>query len=764
MAKAKDEAKIKFVAETGEFTDGIKRCNSELAGMRSELRLNAAQMEGSGRTTELLTERQSLLSSELETAQQKVALTAEKLEAAKRIYGEDSEEVQKYARQLTEAQVQEQAIRNELAATTEELKSQKTGWDDLGEQVEAAGDKLQKAGDKVTDAGKKMSVVSAGIAAVGAASYAAWKDVDEGYDTIITKTGAAGDALEELKDSADAVFTSMPTQMDQVGEAIGEVNTRFQLTGEALETLSAEFIQFAEINDTDLTGSIGNTAKILTLFNLETEDASGLLGLMTGEAKRTGISVDTLMSSLLTNGAAMKEMGLNAAQSVRLLAAMEAGGVDVSTAMTGLQKAVKNATAEGLSLEDALASTVGRIQSAESETEALSIATELFGSKAAPQMAQAIREGRLSFDDLSGSMSDYAGVVGETYAATLDPVDDVTTSMNQLKLVGSELFSSIQTTAAPIIEGFAGKVQQLTGWFNGLSEGQRQTIIVIGGLVAAAGPVVVVLGSVISSVGTIISFVGTLIPLLGAAAGAVGAIAAPVLIVIGVVGGLVAVGVLLYKNWDTVCEKAGILKDKVLGVWNGIKTGVTNAVSTLVGFVSEKFEALKYAITHPIETAKNLIGGYIDGIKSFFNIVLKFTGIKLPHISIGWSTNGVVAKAAQLLGLKGVPKFSVEWYAQGGVLTRPTIFAANGLNLMGGGERGAEAVAPISVLQGYVATAVEAGMGGARLERLIGAVEALASRETAIYLNGRKVASAGAGDADRVNGRRMALQERGVAL
>ena len=63
---------------------------------------------------------------------------------------------------------------------------------------------------KMESFGKKMSVVSAGIAAIGVASIAAFKELDEGYDTIVTKTGATGEALEGLTASADNVFGSMP--------------------------------------------------------------------------------------------------------------------------------------------------------------------------------------------------------------------------------------------------------------------------------------------------------------------------------------------------------------------------------------------------------------------------------------------------------------------------------------------------------------------------------------------------------------------------
>lgn len=750
MAKSKDEARIKFIAETSEFTSGIKDCDSALAGMRSELKLNSTQMQGAGRTTELLTQRQELLSGELETAKEKVRLTTEKLEAAKRIYGEDSEEVRRYARQLTEAKNQEQAIQNALDATNRELKEAKSGWKQFQTGAKEAGDKLQAVGDKITGVGKQLSVLSAGVMAVGAASYAAWQDVDEAYDTIIKKTGATGEALEGLQDSFDAVFTSIPAEAADVGTAIGEVNTRFGATGEALEELSTQFLEFAAINDTDVNNSIDSVDRIMVKFGVDAGETSGVLGLMTKAGQDTGISMDTLFSALETNGSALKELGLDLSGSINLLAQMEASGVDTSTAMAGLKKAVTNAAKEGKTLDEALAETIGAIQSAETETEALTIAQELFGTKGAAEMTQAIREGRFSVDELAESMSDYATVVEDTYNATLDPVDEIGVSLNELKLVGAELFESIQTAALPIIEGLAEGVHRLSDWFSGLSDEQRQTIVVIGGIVAAAGPLLVVLGTLISSIGAVVA--------------AIGAISAPVLIVVGVIAGLIAIGVLLYKNWDTITAKATALKNNVVTVWNGIKTGVSNAATNVLSTVKTRFEAVKYAITHPIETAKNTVRTAINAIRSLFNITLKFAGIKLPHISIGWKTTGVIASAAKLLGLKGVPSFSVQWYARGAVLNRPTIFGASGGSLMAGGEAGPEAVAPISVLQGYVATAVERAMGWNRLDRLISIAETIAAKDSNFYLDSTRMARAGAPSADRVNGQRQNLTNRGLAL
>lgn len=148
-----------------------------------------------------------------------------------------------------------------------------------------------------------MTVVSAGIAGIGAASIKAFTELDEGYDTIVTKTGATGKALEGLTKSADNVFGTMPEDMSTVGEAIGEVNTRFHTTGTELEKTSKQFIQFASINGTNVTQSVNQVDKIMKAWNVDASQTGNLLGLLTAKAQETGISVDTLedMSSTITH-------------------------------------------------------------------------------------------------------------------------------------------------------------------------------------------------------------------------------------------------------------------------------------------------------------------------------------------------------------------------------------------------------------------------------------------------------------------------------
>lgn len=192
---------------------------------------------------------------------------------------------------------------------------------------------------------------------------------------------------------------------------------------------------------------------------------------------------------------------------------------------------------------------------------------------------------------------------------------------------------------------------------------------------------------------------------------AVAFLTSPITLTIAAIGALIAIGVLLYKNWDTVREKAGIIFDKVSGVFQN-----------LVDSVREKFDAVKRFISEPIEKAKELVGKAVDAIKGFFDFTFKWPKIPMPHFGIkpsGWKIGDL---------LKGsIPKLGIDWYAKGGIMTQPTLFDYNPMTGRAkvGGEAGAEAVAPISTLMQYIRTAVsdENKEVAGKLQRIIDLLE-----------------------------------------
>lgn len=126
--------------------------------------------------------------------------------------------------------------------------------------------------------------------------------------------------------------------------------------------------------------------------------------------------------------------------------------------------------------------------------------------------------------------------------------------------------------------------------------------------------------------------------------------------------------------------KLGEIKDKFMESMNGASDFVKNGLDSIKNWFAEKLTAVS-----------DFVSGMIDKIKGFFGIELPTPKLKLPHLSIEGKFS---------IAPPSVPKLSVDWYAKGGVMTRPTIFGVNGGNLMGGGEAGEEAILPLSALWG----------------------------------------------------------------
>ena len=587
---------IEIGGDTTKLDKALSGVNKQSRDLQRELKEVEKGLKLDPKNTELLAQKQTLL-------KEAVAATSEKLDVLKTAEAQ----VQKQFKNGEVSEEQYRALQREIIKTESDLKSLKKAAEDGNSVLEKVGEITGKIGEKSEALGKKLLPVTGAIVGIGAASTAAFNELDAGYDTIITKTGASGDALESLQGSMDAVFSSLPTEAETAGIAIGEVNTRFGATGKVLEDLSSKFIQFSEINGTDLNGAIDSVDAIMTKFGVDSSYTGEVLGLLTKAGQDTGISMDALQNTLQTNGAILKEMGLDLTSSVNLLAQFESNGVDATTALAGLKKAQQNATADGKNLKDALGETIEKIKNASDETKALQIATELFGKKGAAEMTQAIREGRLSVEDLSGALSDYGNVVEDTFNATLDPPDQAKVALNNLKVAGADLGNTLMQTLAPILERVVEKVKDFTQWFKNLSDTQKETIIKIGAVVAAIGPALIIFGKLSSGVSGAISVFSKLsgtFKTAGTAGKGLWAVlsANPIGAVVAAVAALVAGFVLMYQK----CE------------W--FREMVNEAFAQIKTSVSETIEKIKPILQQLGESFKNLL----EQLKPVFQFIITY--------------------------------------------------------------------------------------------------------------------------------------------
>ena len=613
--------------------------------------------------------------------------------------------------------------------------------DAVAKKVDAVGQSLQKVGTSLT------KNLTAPIVAVGAASVKAFNEVDEGLDTITQKTGATGEEAEAMGEIMKNLATSIPTDFATAGEAIGEVRTRFGVTGDALEDLSGQFIKFAQLNNTDVSNSIDSVQKALSAYGLGAEDAGAFLDRLNKTAQETGASVDSLEAGIVSNATAFKEMGLGIDEAVAFMGQLEVSGANSETVLNGMRKALKNATAEGKPLDQALAELQNTILNGTDSMDGLTAAYDIFG-KSGDQIYGAVKDGTINFVDLASAMTDAGNSVADTFEATLDPTDNFKTTMNELKVVGADVGGTLLQMLIPVIKQVGEIITKVKEAWEGLSPETQEMIIKAAGIVAAVGPVLLVIGKVVSGISSIISIGSALVA-------AIGAISAPVVAVVAVIAGLIAIGVALYKNWDEICAWANRVKEQVSESWNNMKQnvseswnnmkqnasqamdaiknkveqnggGIKGVLKTAVegyvnlwkaGFeqinnltggklgealnaVTSKLNQIKNTFTNVFDGAKQIVSNAINYIRGLLSGELSFPHIRMPHFSISGEFS---------LDPPSVPHISVEWYKK--AMTNPfmlngaTIFGAMGGKLLGGGESGSEMIVGTNKLMQMIAQA-----------------------------------------------------------
>ena len=642
---------ISFDGDTTKLGKALKDIDKKTRDLDSELKQVNKALKFNPTNVELWRQKQQLLS-------QKVDETKKRLEALKSAQKEmDASGVDKSSAEYRELQ-------REIITTESKLKNFKGQLREVGNvKLKALSEQFKQTGQKMQEIGTNMTkYVTGPILGVGAASVKAFGEVQDGLNVVANKTGATGEELKEMQDTARELAKTLPTSFQDAGIAVGELNTRFGVTGKELESLGEQYIKFAKVNGADLNNSIDETQKALAAFGRGASDAPALLDTLTRASQLTGASVEDLTSGLIQNATAFQELGLGLDSSVMLMAQLEKSGANSETVMNGLRKALKNATAEGKPLDQALAELQDTIENGSGSMDGLTAAYDLFG-KSGDQIYGAVKNGTLNFKELAIAAGDTSGTLNSVFEETLTPAEKFQITLNSVKDAGYQIGSTVMTILEPALKKLSDKTQELSEWWGKLSPETQKIITIVGLLVAAIGPMLVIIGKVATGISSIISLVN----LVGGATTALSL--GPMVGIVAAIAAVVAAGIWLYKNWDKIKAAAQALGTKIKSVWNDIKTATANA-----------WNSIKEKITAPFKKAKETIEGIIDKIKSWFPIKIGniFKKIKLPHFSIDGKFS---------LSPPSVPHINIDWYKNGGIFDSPTI--------AGIGEAGPEAVVPL---------------------------------------------------------------------
>lgn len=455
--------------------------------------------------------------------------------------------------------------------------------------------------------------------------------------------------------------TSTLGQASQKMADFGNATTR---AGESLRGLSM-VAGAVDLALAGLTVKAGQTADDLNTM-------SKVTGISTAELQKYKYSADLLDVSVETIAKSQVKMK-------KSMYSAQQGSSSMAEAFATLGVAIEDSNGQLRSQDDVFTESIKALGQMENETQRDAIAMQIFG-KSASELNPLIEDNGETFQRVSDIFkNNNLEVVDQE---TIDKANQFQDALDTLKLTGMATLSTIGMQLAgylaPAMEKIAEVLGKVMGWLSQLDPEVLTIIGIIAGVIAVLSPALIIIGKIAFAISSIMTLVSTLGPILAGLSGPIG-------IVIAIIGGLIAVGVTLYKNWDTIKEYAGIVKDWIVEKFTALRDGIVNIFNNIKNTVTTVWNNIKTAITTPIQSAVDFIRNAINKIKGFFSgLKIELPHIKLPHFKLTGSLSIVPPS---------VPKLSIDWYKNGGIFTNPTVFQGVGV-----GEAGAEAVLPLKKL------------------------------------------------------------------
>lgn len=496
-----------IIVEIGGDTSGLQKAlskvNSSTASLSKELKGVNSLLKLDPKNTELVSQKQQILKESIEQTSKKLEELKKAQEMADDTIANGGKISQENYRNLQREIINTQNKLNNL-------KVEASNWTKAGRSIEEFGNKVTNISNKIDKIGTTLTTrLTLPIIGITTTAIASMDAVDEGLDTIATKTGATGSAAKELQQIYKEVASEVPGEFGDIGAAIGEINTRLDLTGDKLKTASVDFLKFAKVNGVDVKTSVQLVTRAMGDAGIEADKYSELLDMLTVAGQKSGISIESLTTNLAKYGAPMRALGIDTKNAIAMFAGWEKAGVNTEIAFSGMKKAISNWGAAGKDSTKEFSKTLKEIEKCPTIAKATTKAIEVFGAKAGPDLADAIKGGRFEFQKYIDALENGTGTIESTYSQIVDEVDDTQLAMQNAKIAMHDAGEVAAKSLGPILLDLSKQFKGLMERFDKLSDKEKKQILNMVLMVASIGPAIKILGTFGNTIGSGIETVGS---------------------------------------------------------------------------------------------------------------------------------------------------------------------------------------------------------------------------------------------------------------
>lgn len=658
---------------TADFTKSLKTINALTRENYSAFSLAKSQWDKSTSSLTKLKDTQSYLTKQTETYSSKVYALKSQLEELENAENKDEKAIANKKQQLNNAESSLNKYKKQLYEVNAALESGQAQIEEYAKKVEAFGNKTKEIGNGLT------KNVTAPIAGLEVAAVKVGSDFSAGMSEVSAVSGATGKDLEALKDKAKEMGASTKFSASEAAEAMNYMAMAGWNTQQMIDGLPG-ILNLAAASGESLANTSDIVTDALTAFGLKAEDSLHFADVLAKTSSSANTNVSLMGETFKYVAPLAGTLGFSVEDTALAVGLMANAGIKGSQAGTALKTAIANLASPtdsmkeqmkklGISITDTngsvkplitileeLRTKFGKLSSAQQSA----AASTIFGKESMSGMLAIINASDSDFNSLYENIKNADGAAKDMADTMQDNLQgDLTTLSSALEGVGIKVSEVLEPALRDIVEA----ITDLFSWLNGLDDEITNTIVIIGTVVAAIGPLLVVIGTLAGPISTAISLFGKFkLALFGTteSAGAIGtvvsALSGPVLAIIALVVATVAALVNLWNTNEGFRNAVVDIASQVMSILQNLAVVVQPILDTLkialLAIWQEALVPLWENFQIVIANIVTLISWLFDGISPIINAIVSLIEIIVIPLIQGLLTVIVafVTSSAGLLG------------------------------------------------------------------------------------------------------------------